>query len=402
MTLSSLRYEPPVRRRRQAAKPDYSLLEAAAALADEGRAVDAVTAVYRHLFPAATIPDLTAQDFTFVQGSSKVVSRIEGDELSVRIRLVRVPKGNTTVATLRYTLTKISGSGQLYQPRLRGDELWLEFRDRLSRLHPAKVLEVLRRMPFEADRCDDWLISQFQAEPLDRADIQPLDETELARSEGLWRTHWSDVEELGKESQRKRSIFFLNELTAYAVHRLQFALPLSGSLGTRLAESAATFNDGNEAPLKRESTLTKFAREMQGISAAELAQNLGHAEYALSPRAEGTPALLSEQFDGSDYMETIDKLRSSGKSLDAALALISTYNYLLARFSWPEPVEDALQAGLAEASDKPWREAASALFAHAQQLVEAFGADAEEDTADAEVPDDAEDDEDDAGEEVQP
>jgi len=313
--------------------------------------------------------------------------------------LVRVPQGNTTVAALRYTLTKISGSGQLFQPRLRGDELWLEFRDRLSRLHPAKVLEVLRRMPFEADRCDDWLISQFRAEPLDRADIEPLDAPELARSEGLWRTHWTEVEELGKESQRKRSIFFLNELTAYAVHRVQFALPLSGALGTRLAESAATFNDGNEAPLKRESTLTKFAKEMQGISAAELAQNLGHAEYALNPKAEGTPALLSEQFDGSDYMETIDKLRSSGKSLDAALALISTYNYLLARFSWPEPVEDALQAGLAEASDKPWREAAGSLFAHAQQLAEAFGADAEEETADAEEPDDTEDD--DAGEEVQ-
>jgi hypothetical protein len=99
------------------------------------------------------------------------------------VPLVRLPPTGNAVAALRYALTTISGSGQLYQPRLRGDELYLEFRDKLTRMHPAKVLEVLRRMPVEADRCDDWLVGLFGAEPLERAAIEPLTEDELTRAE---------------------------------------------------------------------------------------------------------------------------------------------------------------------------------------------------------------------------
>jgi hypothetical protein len=95
------------------------------------------------------------------------------------VPLVRLTPTGNAVAALRYALTTISGSGQLYQPRLRGDDLYLEFRDKLTRMHPAKVLEVLRRMPVEADRCDDWLVGQFGAQPLERAAIEPLTEDEL-------------------------------------------------------------------------------------------------------------------------------------------------------------------------------------------------------------------------------
>jgi len=382
MTISSLTYSPPIRRHGKTTKPDYEVMEAAAALADEGRNKEAVQKVFEHLFPTATIPDLATSTFSFTQGSSRVSARIQNDELSITVPLIQLPAGGSAIAALRYVLTKISGSGQLHQPRLHGDNIYLEFKSSIAKLHPAKVLEALRRMPMEADANDDWLIGQFSAVPLERGSIVELTDDEAARAEAVWRSHWDDIEELVKESQRKRSIFFLNELTAYAVYRIRFVLPMCGIVSAKLAEAAGTFNDSDEDPTKRETTLAKCVKEMKAVGKEELRKNLGHVEYAISPIGDGTPALISDYFQSGDYMETIDKLRSSGKNLDAAIALICTYNYLLARFSWPEEVETEMKNGLAAASGKPWREAANTMFAHAKELAATYGSDEEDEDED--------------------
>src|SRR5262249_46450596 len=150
---------------------------------------------------------------------------------------------------------------------LRGDDLYLEFRNKLTRLHPYKVVEVLRRMPFEADANDDWIIGQFHAAPLERAAMGQLSDEELARADWIWRAHWVEVEEMARESQRRRTMFFLDEATAYAQHRIQFALPLTGFLGARIAEAAVAFNDSRGDVYKRENLMGKFAREMKAVSA---------------------------------------------------------------------------------------------------------------------------------------
>lgn len=383
MTLSSLTYTSPIRRAQRAPKLDYQLLEAAVELAQKGDAKESVQKVYEHLFPTTPIPDLATETFRFTQGSSRVTSKIQGDSLKISVPLVKLPSGGAAIAALRYVLTKIGGSGQLHQPRLSGDDIHLEFHDKLSRLHPAKVVEALRVMPATADAHDDWLIGQFAAVPLERESVLGLTEAESARAESIWRLHWQEVDELLKESQRKRSLFFLNELTAYAVYRLQAALPLCGFLNARINESAATFNNSEEDPLKRENSLAKCVKDMSATSPEDLGSSLGHVEYALSPLTEGTPQVLSGYFGEVQYMETIDKLQNSGKPLDGALALVCTFNYLLARFSWPDVVRAELEAGLAIGSGKSWRDSAGLMFAHAREIAAKYGEDADDDDDDS-------------------
>jgi hypothetical protein len=386
MTLSSLTYTPPIRRRQRSPKLDYELLETAVELAGKGEAKASVLKVYEHLFPTTPIPDLATETFRFTQGSSRVTSKIEGDSLKIAVPLVKLPNGGAAIAALRYVLSKVSGSGQLHQPRLIGDDLHLEFHDKLSRLHPAKVVEALRRMPATADAHDDWLIGQFGALPLERESVLGLSEEEATRAESIWRLHWQEVDELLKESQRKRSLFFLNELTAYAVYRLQSALPLCGFLNARINESASTFNNSDEDPLKRENSLAKCIKDMSAVTSEDLRKSLGHVEYALSPLTEGTPQVLSGYFGEVQYMETIDKLRKSGSPLDGALALACTFNYLLARFSWPDVVRTELEAGLAIASEKSWRDAIGLMYDHAREIAAKYGEDAEgDDEADEEA-----------------
>jgi hypothetical protein len=393
MTITSLSYEAPVRRSTKRETLDYEKLELSSNLADEGRPLEALVKVFEHFFPDRPAPDFAKDVFTFDQGSSRVTTKIEDDHVVISVPLVRLPAGGGAVAALRTILTRISSTGQLYQPRLRGDDVYLEYKDRLSRFHPAKVVEVLRRMPSEADDNDDFLIGQFSAQPLHRVPIAPLDPSELARCEAIWRRHWNDVDELLKECQRKRSVWFLNEVTAYAFYRVRFALPLCGFLSCGLDESAGIFNDSDEEPLKREASLAKCVKAMLAVSGDDLAKSLGHATYAISPLEEGTPQRLGMIGPGN-YMQTIDSLRSSGKPLDAALALVGSYNFLLARYFWDEPIETALKDGLGRASGKPWREAAALLFDDAKELFAKYGkSDDEEDDDDDDEEDDDEQEE---------
>ena len=384
MAITSLTYEPPVRRSSTRPSLDYELLEAAVSLADEGRPLESLLKVFEHLLPGEKVPDLATSAFSFTQGSSKVTTRIENDDLIITVPLVKVPADGRGIAALRHVLTQISATGQLYQPRLNGDDIRLEFRDRLARLHPAKVLEVLRAMPAEADENDDFLIGQFGAQPLERGAVAPLDDAEFARAEAMWRSHWNDVEELLKECQRKRSMFFLNEMTAYALHRVSFALPLCGFVGSKLSELASTFNDSDNDPSKRETTLAKCAKEMKAISSADLRKSMGHTTYAISPHAEGTANVLDGYIGEGNYTETIERLRTTGKPFEAALALISTYNFLLSRYSWPEEIEVKLMAALEQASGKPWKEAATILTDHAKAIVEEFVDDDDDEDEDGE------------------
>jgi hypothetical protein len=374
MSIAQLTFVPSMRKLRPPVTLDYELLESATTLYEQGETLASIHKTLAHLFPGREIGDLRATPFSFVQGSSRVTVSVEGEWLSAKVPLALLPTGGTAIAALRFSLAQISASGQLYQPRLSGEELYLEYRDRLTRSHPAKLIEVLRRMPSEADDRDDWLIGQFAARPAARAEVQKLSPEELGIAHDFWVAHWTEIEELSKESQRKRSVFFLNDLTAYSIFRPRYVLPISGYLSVRMREAASVYNDGQEEPGKREASVSKFAREMRSVTREQLDESLGHAEYALSPVVEGKPATLAGYFGEVDYMNKVEGLRNSGKSFDAAFSLTTALYYLLARHVWSLPAEQAMVSLLAESAGKSWREATTMLFDRCREIAEKYGA----------------------------
>lgn len=260
----------------------------------------------------------------------------------------------------------------------------LEFSDRLSLLHPAKLAEVLQRLPMESDSNDGWLQERFGLDPLDREPVAELGADEMARALEIWNSHWAAVDELMVESRRRRSVRFLDALGSYAANQVRYTLPLFGSVRARLNESADDFTDKDENPNKRDSALAKAIKEMRQVGEAELRQCLGHAEFAMNPLYEGTPSLLTSMLGAGQRMQTTGELRATGRSLEAALELIADYLYLLAEHSWPAEVETALRTGLDLVSGKPWREAADVLWNHANQTARIFGSHGEHDREDEE------------------
>lgn len=388
MAITSLDFAEPVRRLQPPTPLDYELLERAMATAEQGDPRSAIAQVFAHVLPGAEVGDL-AQPFVFVQGSSHVACSVEHDRLTIRVPLCRLAASGNPVAAMRYALTRVAGSGQLFQPRLDGDDLYLAFQEHVARLHPAKLLEVLRQMPVAADRADDWLIGEFGAEPLDRAPIESLTPEEAARGLAFWRQHWSEVLALLDEAQRRRSTWFLNEVTALAVFRLRFMLPLHGHLAGRLGESSAVWNNADVDQARRTAELARCGREMLALSPEELTRSLGHVSYALSPVTDGTPETITGLLGAGDYTSTIDKLRTSGRSMEAALALSSSLAYLLASFAWPAPVAGLLLDGLRRSGGLAWRDAAALLWDSTRALVDRIGGDGGAPPPDAAPPDDA-------------
>lgn len=382
MSIATLQCPAPIRRRLAVAPRDYAQRDRAVESFESGRYLEAVRESLGYLLPGVSVPDLAHESLCLVQGSARVRMHIDGDSLVLTTALAALNPQAQTTAALRYFLTRLSATGQLFQPRLRDGTISLEFRDRLSLLHPLKLIEVLQRMPMEADSNDGWLVERFGVDAPDREPITPLSDDEFARAQAIWTGHWSAVDELMLESRRRRSVRFLDSLGSYAANQVRYTLPLFGSVRARLNESADAYTDKDENPNKRDSALAKCIKEMRQVGSDELRRCLGHASYAINPLHEGTPSLLTSMLGGGNRMQTTGELRAVGRYMEAALELIADYLYLLSDHSWPAEVEAALRTGLDLVSGKPWREAADALWNHANQTARVYGSHGERDRDD--------------------
>lgn len=386
MAISTLDLPQPIRHRPQVAPRDFAKRDRAIELFDAGHYAESVRETLSYLLPGVLIPDLISEPLCFEQGSARVRAEIDGDSFALSTVLAALTPDAQATAALRFFLSRISATGQVFQPRLRGEVVTLEFRDPLILLHPVKLGEVLQRLPMEADSNDAWMVREFGVATPDRADIAPLSEDEFARALTIWNGHWAAVDELMNESRRRRSVRFLDALGSFAANQVRYALPLYGSLRARINEASDTYTDKDENPNKRDSVLAKAIKEMRQVSAEELRACLGHALYAINPLQEGTPSLLTSML-GGQRMQTTGELRAVGRSLEAALELIADYLYLLAYHSWPAEIELALRQGLDLASGKPWREAADGLWNHANAIARTHGSHGERDREDDEESD---------------
>lgn len=382
MSISSLICPQPIRARLTIAPRDYARRDRAIESFEAGDYLTAVRETLGYLLPGADAPVFADGKLCFVQGSARVRVQLDGDSLALTTALFRLTPEAQSTAVLRYVLTRLSATGQVFQPRLRDDVISLEFRDRLSLLHPSKLAEAVQRLAMESDSNDGWLQHRFGVSATDREPVAPLDDAEFARALDIWTTHWASVDELMLESRRRRSVRFLDALGSYAANQVRYTLPLFGSVRAALNESADAYTDKDENPNKRDSALAKCIKEMRQVPVDELRQCLGHVQHAINPLHEGTPSLLTSMLGAGHRMQTTGELRSAGRSLEAALELIADYLYLLADHSWPTEVEAALRAGLDLISGKPWREAADVLWNHANQTARVYGSHGERDRDD--------------------
>jgi hypothetical protein len=168
-------------------------------------------------------------------------------------------------------------------------------------------------------------------------------------------------------------------LASFASSYVGYCLPISGRLRADLAEASDVYNNRDESPDKRDNALAKHVKAMRALSETDLLANLQHARYAFNPLYEGTNSLLNQVLGAGQSMQTTGDARASGRALEAAFELITNYAYLLAHHSWPAEIEQSLREALDNVSDKPWREAAEFLWAHASASAKRFGVSEAED-----------------------
>jgi hypothetical protein len=389
MAIASIALPQPIRARQEFPRRDFALRDQAITEFEAGAHLDALHHALRYMLPEQSQAlDLRAQALCVIHGSARVRVELQGDDLCIRAAIARIdPERSQVPAALRYFLSNASGTGQLFQARLSAGEnsaretasgelqdlIYLEYRDPLRMSHPHKVIEVLGRMPVEADRFDGWIVDQFSLDPYDREPLQFLSEAEKANACSLWQSHWAAIEELQNESRRRRSVRFLNFLASFASSYIGYCLPVSGRLRSDLAEASDVYNNRDETPDKRDNALAKHVKAMRALSDAELLANLQHARYAFNPLYEGTISLLNQVLGAGQSMQSTGDARASGRALEAAFELITNYAYLLSYHSWPAEIEQSLREALDAVSEKPWREAAEFLWTHAAATVKRFG-----------------------------
>lgn len=373
MSLSAFYCPNPIRRRRPLTARDYARRDFAIELFDRGDYLAAIAEIFAHAMPEVLADRPFALPMQFAQGSALFDVRLDGDALVISTVLAEMVPGANATALLRFALSRLAGSGQVWQPRLKANVIRLEFRESLPDLHPLKLLEVLLKLPADASQHDQWLAEEFQVARPHAAPLGPLSAEESAAALRFWRQHWQDMEILHNEVRRRRSVRMLDFVGSLASHLVRVVLPLHGSLRITLDEQADEIADRDESVSKRDSAMAKLIRSMQAVDDARLLASLGHGDYAINPLREGSPSSIHSLFGAGERMQTVHEHRANGRLLEAGLELVAYASYLLGSFSWPEPVEQALLQFLTSAHEKPIRVVLDSLLKQAEAIANEFG-----------------------------
>lgn len=300
MAISSLYLPPSLRRPIPFAPRDHLRRERAIELYEGGEHRAAIDeAIAYLLLPGQAAPDLSNAPLCLVQGTARLRLQIEDGRLHGRAVLGRLGANASATAALRHFLSSVSGTGQLFQPRLRGDVVSLEFDERLTLLHPYKLTELVQRLAEAACNADSWLTEDFGMQPLDREALQPLEENEVRRATQIWSAHWAAVDLMVDEIRRHRSSAMLNRVADYAYSQVIYALPLNGALPERLHDANDIYGDREEQPAKRLAILAKSVKDARALPEAELVASFGHVGYAINPISEGNASLLAKVLGGT-------------------------------------------------------------------------------------------------------
>ena len=373
MPIHALNFPVPIRRTTRPAPRDHARRDRAIELFDAGDAESGIQESLAYLLPDRSIADLRTAPLRFAQGAASIDVARDGSELVITATIASINDSAATTAALRFFLSRLSSTGQLFQPRLQGDEVTLCYRDLIAQMHPTKLIEVVQRLAQEASRHDRWLSERFGIAVPDNGLLTPLSADELPRAIDAWRMHWAEIDELVMESRRRRSLRVLDTLGSLAINRTRYLLPVHGDVRARLIEFADTFTDRDEDGEARDAALAKCVKQMLRVSDDELQAAFAHADYAINPLRDGSDSVGASLVAHPQRTQHVADLRNAGQLLEATLELGASYVYALAQYSWPEPLEKRLREALDQASGKPWREASQLLWNHAQQLGRDWG-----------------------------
>lgn len=373
MSLLGLQCPQPLRKRPANAQVDYARRDRAIELFENGESYKALVETLRYLNPASKPAGVRQGPLFWTQGTAKVqIALSHDDQLSVSSALANVAVEPANPAALRYFLGNISSTGKLFQPRLTDGVVGLHFSEKLSLLHPQKLIEVLQKLPLEADNHDAWMQEELGCESVGRAVPKVLNASERKRALALWVQHWSDMDALMLESRRRRSMRFLDAIGRIAVGQIRYTLPLFGSLRRKLNQSADVFIDRESGARERESELVRCVRSMRDAKPEEVLACLGHVNYAVTPWNPGSAGVLRSAIGSVHHMHQSNEFRQSGRSMEATVEILANYLYLLAYFTWPPVIEHALRQTLNGVSGQPWRVACDVLWTRSQEISRQF------------------------------
>lgn len=373
MTLSAFHCPPPIRRRRPLIARDYARRDFAIELFDRGEFHQAIAETFAHAMPEVIAERPFALPMDFAQGSARFDVRLDGDVFVLSTVLAQLRDGANATALLRFTLSRLAGTGQMYQPRLSGGVVRVEFREELRHLHPLKLLEVLNKLPAEASQQDQWLAEEFAVARPASAPLTPLSEAEAEAALAFWKKHWSDMEVLHNEVRRRRSVRMLDFVGSLSSNLVRYMVPLHGSLRIELDEYADEISDRDESVSKRDASMARLIRTMQAADDARLLASLGHGEYAVNPLREGSPSMIHSLYGSGERMQAIHEHRANGRLLEAGLECVAYASYLLATYSWAAPVEESIAQLLNTAHDRPIREVLEPLLNQAESIAAEYG-----------------------------
>jgi hypothetical protein len=326
----------------------------------QGRYLDSFFAVLDYINPSLrkTYGNASQSEFSVPHGSVVVNMAIKNDSLEVNSPFV------STTGALRVPLLRRVAELNFYplglsQIKLAGENLNFEYRCTLDTCEPFKIYYVLKEICKTADQYDDDFREKFKTKNLVQPKVTQCTPQEADQAWTILQDIIADTLNFANyfDSQRWYNQTF--DILNIGLKRIDYAVQPQGFLKNEIDRLIAEMSNQNANVMDRNKYARTLLAQLQQLPKEKLSESLYKSQVFVPEKWNLNHESTKKNLEG--FAGNANKYLNEQNYIMAVMECLYAYYNLFFSNYVEKRISDEINAGLANASGKPWHEAAPAL-----------------------------------------
>jgi hypothetical protein len=333
----------------------------------QSRYLDSFFAVLDYINPMLrkTFGNASQNEFVVPHGSIIVKIAIKNDSVEVDSDFVNIT-GALRVPLLRKVAELNFYPLGLSQIRLNGDNLNFHYNCTLDTCEPFKIYYVLKEICKTADQYDDDFREKFKTKNLVEPKVVTCTEQEVQQAFTVLQDIITDTLNFANyfDSQRWYNQTF--DVLNIGLKRIEYAIKPQGFLKNEIERVLGEMGNQNANVMDRNKYARTLLSQFQQLPKEQLAKSLYKSEVFVPEKWNLN--LEGVQKNVGAYADNAQKYLNENNHIMAVLeCYFAFYNLFYSNYVGKR-ISDEINAGLAEASGKPWDQASPILVKSLQNV----------------------------------
>lgn len=320
---------------------------------------ESIRYLFLYLDDRIQIPEKEDFAIKISHGSIVLEMKVEGDYFSLQAPFIRISQDATNLAILRQTTELNFTYLVLSQVIKKDDELYFQYRDKVSNCEPYKMYSLFEEICCGADYYDDIFITKYKAEFIQKPKLNHFTTEQKEEAYTKFQNILNEALENCQYLENKRYYASSCDLLATSLLRIDYIFAPQGILGSDLNEILEMMYEEDEPQNISQKARSKI-KKLLTIERKKFDSSLFYPKFFIPQKKRAELPLIQDYFK-SPY-ETSANTISSGAKMAASLSLLFAIYDIFYKYRIPAEIDRILTEALKKSDQKKWEEVSRILY----------------------------------------